>query len=68
MRFGRYGVTHFYPYLGRSEIGQPFVIIGVDKTEEAMEVLKDNRVISLTEKCILCRKSLLYIAHSLVML
>jgi len=37
-------VTYFYPYLGRGESGQPIVIIGVDKTEEAMEVLKNNWV------------------------
>ena len=36
--------TYFYPYLGRGESGQPIVIIGVDKTEEAIEVLKDNWV------------------------
>ena len=42
MRFGRDGVTHFYPYVGRGESGQPIVIIGVDKTEEAMELLKNN--------------------------
>ena len=37
-------VTYFYPYLGRGESGQPIVIVGVDKTEEAMEVLKNNWV------------------------
>ena len=37
-------VTYFYPYLGRGESGQPIVIIGVDKTEEAVEVLKKNWV------------------------
>ena len=37
-------VTYFYPYLGRGESGQPIVIIGVDKIEEAMEVLKNNWV------------------------
>lgn len=37
-------VTYFYPYLGRGESGQPIVIVGVDRTEEAMEVLKSNWV------------------------
>ena len=37
-------VTYFYHYLGRGESGQPIVIVGVDKTEEAMEVLKNNWV------------------------
>ena len=37
-------VTYFYPYLGRGESGQPIVIIGVDKTEEAIEVMKNNWV------------------------
>ena len=37
-------VTYFYTYLGRGESGQPIVIVGVDKTEEAMEVLKKNWV------------------------
>ena len=37
-------VTYFYPYLGRGESGQPIVIVGVDKTDEAIEVLKRNWV------------------------
>ena len=37
-------VTYFYPYLGRGDSGQPIVIIGVDKTEEAIVVLKKNWV------------------------
>jgi hypothetical protein len=37
-------ITYFYPHLGRGESGQPIVIIGVDKTEEAIEVLKKNWV------------------------
>ena len=37
-------VTYFYPYLGRGRSGQPIVIVGVDKTEEAIEVLKNNWV------------------------
>ncbi|MFC1966582.1 amino acid-binding protein [Chloroflexota bacterium] len=37
-------VTYFYPYLGRGDSGQPIVILGVDKTEEAMEVVRNNWV------------------------
>ncbi len=37
-------VLYFYPYLGRGESGQPIVILGVDRTEEAIEVLKKNWV------------------------
>ena len=37
-------VTYFYTYLGRGESGQPIVIVGVDKTEEAIVVLQKNWV------------------------
>jgi len=37
-------VLSLYPYLGRGESGQPIVIVGVDKTEEAIQVLKKNWV------------------------
>jgi hypothetical protein len=37
-------VTHFYPFLGRGESGQPIVIVGVDRTEEAIELLQKNWV------------------------
>ena len=37
-------VTYLYPYLGRGESGQPIVILGVDKTKEAIEVLQKNWV------------------------
>jgi hypothetical protein len=37
-------VLYFYPFLGRGESGQPIVIIGVDKTEEARKTLLDNWV------------------------
>ncbi len=37
-------VLYLYPYLGRGESGQPIVILGVDKTKEAIEVLKKNWV------------------------
>lgn len=37
-------VHYLYPYLGRGESGQPIIIVGVDKTEKAREVLKKNWV------------------------
>lgn len=37
-------VLYFYTYLGRGESGQPIVIIGVDRTTEAVEALKKNWV------------------------
>ena len=37
-------VLYLYPYLGRGKSGQPIVIIGVDKTEEAIAVLEKNWV------------------------
>ena len=37
-------VLYLYTYLGRGESGQPIVIIGVNKTSEATEVLKKNWV------------------------
>jgi hypothetical protein len=37
-------VLYLYPYLGRGESGQPIIIVGVDKSEEAIEVLKRNWV------------------------
>jgi hypothetical protein len=35
-------VHYFYTSLGRGESGQPIVIIGVDKTQEAVEALEKN--------------------------
>ena len=35
-------VHYFYTFLGRGESGQPIVIIGVDKSEEAVEALEKN--------------------------
>ena len=35
-------VHYFYTFLGRGESGQPIVIIGVDKTQEAVEALEKN--------------------------
>lgn len=43
-------VLYLYPYLGRGESGQPIVIVGVDKIEEAIEVLKRNWVHTFGEE------------------
>ena len=37
-------VLYFYTFLGRGKSGQPIVIIGVDKTAEAIAVLEKNWV------------------------
>jgi len=37
-------VLYLYPYLGRGESGQPIVVIGVNKTEEAIDIMKKNWV------------------------
>ena len=37
-------VLYLYPFLGRGESCQPIVILGVDKTEEALDALKQNWV------------------------
>jgi len=37
-------VLYLYPFLGRGESGQPIVILGTDKTNEAIKVLKQNWV------------------------
>ena len=37
-------VLYMYTYLGRGESGHPIVIVGVDKTEDAVKVLKKNWV------------------------
>ena len=37
-------ILYMYPFLGRGESGQPIVILGVDKIEEALKVLKKNWV------------------------
>ena len=44
LREASINVTYLYPFLGRGESGQPIVILGVDKTKEAMEVLQKNWV------------------------
>jgi hypothetical protein len=37
-------VLYFYPFLGRGEDWQPIVILGVDRTEDAVEILHKNWV------------------------
>jgi len=37
-------VHYLYPYLGRGESGQPIIIVGVDKTDEAVKTLQNNWV------------------------
>jgi hypothetical protein len=44
LRDAHVNVHYFYTYLGKGESGQPIVIIGVDKTKEAVEALKKNWV------------------------
>jgi hypothetical protein len=44
LRAADINVLYLYPFLGRGESGQPIVIIGLNKTEEALEVLKNNWV------------------------
>jgi len=44
LKAAKINVHYLYPYLGRGESGQPVVIIGVDKTEEAVVLLRKNWV------------------------
>jgi hypothetical protein len=37
-------VHYLYPYLGRRESDQPIIIVGVDKTDEAVKTLQKNWV------------------------
>ena len=50
LRAANINVLHLYPYLGRGESRQPIIIVGVDKTEEAIEVLKRNWVRTFGEE------------------
>ncbi len=43
-------VLYLYPFLGRGESGQPIVILGVNKTENALSVLKENWVHTFGEE------------------
>ncbi len=44
LRAAGINVLYLYPYLGRGESKQPIIIVGVDKTEGAIEILKRNWV------------------------
>jgi hypothetical protein len=44
LREANINVLYLYTFLGRGESGQPIVIVGVDRTEEAIKVLKKNWV------------------------
>ena len=44
LREANINMLYLYTYLGKGESGQPIVIIGVDKTEEAIAILKKNWV------------------------
>ncbi len=44
LRSNGINVLFLYPYLGRGETNQAIVIMGVDKTEQAIEVLNKNWV------------------------
>lgn len=44
LRAAGINVLYLYPYLGRGESGEPIVILGVDRTQEAVDVLKKNWV------------------------
>jgi hypothetical protein len=44
LKAAKINVLYLYPYLGRGESGQPIVIVGVDRIEETIEVLKRNWV------------------------
>jgi hypothetical protein len=44
LREAKINVLYFYTFLGRGESGYPVVIIGVDKTKEAIEALNKNWV------------------------
>jgi hypothetical protein len=47
LRAADINVLYLYPYLGRGESDQPIVIIGVNKTNEAVDVLAKNWVNTL---------------------
>lgn len=44
LRAADINVLYLYPYLGRGESNQPIVILGVNKTQEATEILAKNWV------------------------
>lgn len=44
LKASKINVLYLYPYLGRGESGNAIVIMGVDKTEEAISILERNWV------------------------
>ena len=44
LKRAKINVLYLYPYLGRGETGQAILIVGVNRTEEAIAVLKENWV------------------------
>ena len=44
LKAAKINVHYLYPYLGRGESGQPIVILGVDRTDDAIKVLQKNWV------------------------
>jgi len=50
LREANLNVHYLYSYLGRGESGQPIIILGVDRTEEAIKILKKNWVYTFGEE------------------
>jgi len=44
LKASKINVIYLYPFLGRGESGQAIIILAVDKTQEAINVLKKNWV------------------------
>jgi len=44
LREAKINVHYLYPYLGRGQSGQPIIIVGVDQTDRATQVLNSNWV------------------------
>ena len=44
LKAAKINVVYLYPFLGRGESGQAIIILAVDKTQEAVNVLKKNWV------------------------
>jgi len=44
LKAAKINVIYLYPFLGRGESGQAIIILAVDKTQEAVNVLKKNWV------------------------
>lgn len=44
LKMSNINILYLYTFLGKGESGQSIVIVGVDKTEEAIKVLKNNWV------------------------